>query len=236
MPGIGKSFFTRYFVWSLLHPGRAVEVPETILWANQKEGPNGCLYHRGQIYTVDDVPSLVASSAFKNLVDKKNAWLIVDGEPPQVVPRCRCLVISSLGNFFKDLPHVKWFRKSCSCRLYLPTWTLEELIEAARVVHGVKEQGDLDKITTRYRWFSGISRHVLRYAVTLDPHFIDPVKYALNTVSVTTAIEQYDSVDVDAAKASEALIHLIPDETYRAYKYEWGSTYIMEESFKQLFK
>src|SRR5205814_213212 len=166
----------------------------------------------------------VASSAFKNLVDKKSAWLIFDGEPPQVVPRCRCLVISSPANFFKDLPHVKRFRKSCFFRLYLPTWTLGELIQVARVVHGITEQGDLDEITARYKRFGGISRHVLQDAFTLDdPHLIDPIKDALNPVSVITAIGEYDSADVDATKTSGVLIHLIPDETYRSYKYEWGS-------------
>src|SRR5437762_7956554 len=98
--GIGKSLFRHWFVWRLLRPGPAAKVPETILWVNQQGG-------MFVFYTVDDVPSFVASSAFKNLVDKKSAWLIFDSEPLQVVPRCRCLVISSPGNFFKDFSHVE---------------------------------------------------------------------------------------------------------------------------------
>jgi hypothetical protein len=36
-------------------------------------------------------------------------------------------------------------------------------------------------------------------------------------------------------KISGTLIHLIPDDTYRAFTFQWGSPYIMGRAFKQCF-
>jgi hypothetical protein len=45
--GTGKSFFSRYFVWRLLHPTRGGKVPETIVWRHTQGGFGGWMYHLG---------------------------------------------------------------------------------------------------------------------------------------------------------------------------------------------
>ena len=234
--GIGKSFFIRLLIWKLLHPPHGVDVPDTIVWRNKQAGTKGCLYHLGHFYMIDDIVKFIASNACGELVDKRNAWIIYDGDAPQDSNICRTLVISSPGNLFKDAPHVKQFRKSAFFRVYLPVWSLDELLMVATRIHGATEENRND-IVERYKRFGGVARYVLQDGFTFDdPQKTDPIKEALNPVSVVQAIGEFQSGQVDNTKSSGVLVHLIPDENYRQFRYEWGSTYIMEKSFEQLFK
>lgn len=85
--------------------------------------------------------------------------------------------------------------------------------------------------------FGGVARYVLQagYAIG-DPKRVDPIKEALNTKAVLKVVNEVGSEDVDQTKTSGVLIHLIPDETYTTMRYEWGSFYIMEKAFNELFK
>lgn len=234
--GIGKSFFIRLLIWKLLHPPRGVDVPDTIIWKNKQAGMKGCLYHLGHFYMIDDITKFIASNACGELVDKRNAWIIYDGDAPQDSNFCRTLVVSSPGNLFKDAPHVKQFRKSAFFRVYSPIWSLDELLKVATCIHG-RTGEDRNDIIERYKRFGGIARYVLQDGFTFDdPQKTDPIKEALNPVSVVQAIGEFQSGQVDNTKSSGVLVHLIPDENYRQFRYEWGSTYIMEKSFEQLFR
>jgi hypothetical protein len=88
-----------------------------------------------------------------------------------------------------------------------------------------------------HRWHlcGGVARYVLQPGFTIeDPQKTDPIKEALNPGSVVQAIAESDKVD--ATNSSDVLVHLVPDESYRVYANEWGSTYIMQRSFEELFK
>lgn len=52
--GTWKSYFTRFFVWSLLHPPTGFRTPQTILWICTQNGLGRCLYHLGHIYIIDE--------------------------------------------------------------------------------------------------------------------------------------------------------------------------------------
>ena len=80
--GTGKSFFIKYFIWILLHPPEGVLVPDIIIWKHSQGGVNGSIYCYGSFYSVDDIPKFVMSSKCKDLVKKRDAWVIYDGEPP----------------------------------------------------------------------------------------------------------------------------------------------------------
>ena len=231
--GTGKSFFTKYFVWTLLHPPQdTVAIPDIIIWKNVQGGDNGDIYYLGRFYSVDDVPSFVRSSNCKDLVYQKNAWVIYDGEPPRDPPNCKCLVTSSPGNLYLDSSHVKQSRKGTFFNVYLPPWTMAEII----AIHGVDSAGMVD-IITRYKEFGGIARYVLNggYSST-DPTLKNPIKDALSMSSIMRALDDVGSRHIDHATTSGVIVHLIPDKSYRSYTYEWGSTHIMMQAFDTLFK
>lgn len=233
--GTGKSFFSRYFVWRLLHPMEGGNVPETIVWRHKQGGSTGCMYHCGRFYMINQIEEFVSDVYCGNLLNSKDAWLIFDGEPPRDIPLCKCLVISSPGDLYKDHPHIKQFRRITQLRVYLPTWKLEELLEVSRVIHGF-DTNKLADIVDRFKFFGGIARYVLQQGYAIgDPALTDPIKEALNTKAVLKVVSEVGTEDVDQTKASGVLIHLIPGETYRTIRYEWGSFYIMEQAWKSLF-
>jgi hypothetical protein len=234
--GTGKSYFSRYFVWRLLHPTSGMNVPETIVWSNKQGGSKGCMYHRGRFYMVNQIQNFTSDEYCTNLLDSKDAWLIYDGEPPRDPPCCKILVISSPGNLYKDQAHVKQFRKSTPYKLYLPPWTLQELWEVGTVVYN-QDRNDPGSVVRRYEKFGGIARYVLQEGYSTDDEtLVDPIKDSLNAKSVVKVVTQVGtSEDVDQTKTSGVLIHLIPGENYRTCSYEWGSMYIMQKAFAALF-
>ena len=227
--GVGKSFFSRYFVWRLLHPTVGMNVPETIVWRYKQGGNTGCMYHLGRLYMINQIEEFVSDVYCGNLLNSKDAWLIFDGEPPRDIPLCKCLVISSPRNLYKDIPHIKQFRRSTQFKLYIPPWDLEELWEVSRVIHG-SDIDHLEEIVNRYKMFGGIARYVLQQGYAIgDPVRTDPIKDMLNTKSVLKTVTEVGTQDIDPTKTSGVLIHIIPDETYRTMSYEWGSFHIMEQ-------
>src|SRR5204862_825756 len=83
--GLGKSFFFRYFVWRLLHPD-GVEVMNaynTILLRDDPKEPSGYLYHTGSFYAVTSISAFLATNVAANWFNRKNAWIICDGAPPE---------------------------------------------------------------------------------------------------------------------------------------------------------
>ena len=127
-------------------------------------------------------------------------------------------MISSPDNLFKDGPHVKQSCKSEFLRVYLPVWPLSELLKVATRIHGATEEDHSD-IVERYKRSDGIARYVLQDGFTFDdPQKTDPIKEALNPVSVVQAIGEFQSGQVDNTKSSGVLVHLIPDENYRQFR------------------
>jgi hypothetical protein len=82
----GKSFFLKYFVWLLLHTPSGVSVPDIILWKHSQGGVKGDLYCFGSLYSVINVPQFVVTDICEDLMYKRDAWIIYDGEPPRDPP------------------------------------------------------------------------------------------------------------------------------------------------------
>ena len=235
--GTGKSFFIKYFVWYLLHPEPGVPVPDVIIWKHSRGGRNGGIYCFGTYYSVNDVPSFVMSSNCEDLLFKRDAWVIYDGEPPRDPPdHCKILVASSPGNLFIDTSHIKQHRKATFFNLYLPTWSLPELLEVGRTIHQLSGS-ELSAVTTKYTQFGGVARYVFSagYSVT-DKTKKNPILQALSVSALTRAFDDVGSSSLDHATMSGVLVHMIPDTPYyNSFTYQWGSTFIMMKSFDRLF-
>ena len=137
--GTGKSFFIKYFIWILLHPPEGVLVPDVIIWKHSQGGVNGGIYCYGSFYLVDDIPRFVMSSKCKDLVKKRDTWVIYDGEPPRDPPNAKVLVVSSPGNIVIHNSHIKIHQHAANFNLFLPIWSLAELLEVGRTIHGFSE-------------------------------------------------------------------------------------------------
>lgn len=106
--GLGKSFF-RYIVWRLLHPdsGEATNTYNTILLRDDPKKPSWYLYHEGSFYAVTSISAFFATNVAANWFNRKNAWIICDGAPPEKYIHCPTIVLSSfisLSSFSSSAP------------------------------------------------------------------------------------------------------------------------------------
>jgi hypothetical protein len=166
--GTGKSFFIKYFVWKLLHPEPGVPIPDVIIWKHTQGGKKGGVYAFGSFYTVVNIPLFLPSDECEDLLYRRNAWIIYDGEPPEDPPRyCNILVVSSPGKLMVEDSNMKEHQKATDFNIYLPPWSLSELLEVGRSIHQLSES-ELSMVTTKYTQFGGIARYVFSrgYSVT----------------------------------------------------------------------
>jgi hypothetical protein len=235
--GTGKSFFIKYFVWHLLHPAPGVPVPDVIIFKHSQSDPNGGIYCYGSFYSVDNIESFVTSSNCEDLMFKRNAWIIYDGAPPGDLPHhCKLLVASSPGNLSIDTLHFKQHQKTTFFNLYLPPWSLPEILDIGRTIHRLSDS-ELSALTTNYTQFGGIPRYVLStdYSGTAKTKK-NPILQPLSMSALTQAFDDVGSGSLDHATMSGILVHLIPDTPYyNSFTYRWASTYIMMKSFDKLF-
>ena len=74
-PGTGKSFFSRYFIWRLLHPDDEfiTEVPDAIVYYDNPASRKGWVYRRGHFYKCENLASWMASNDCDDILDYQNA-------------------------------------------------------------------------------------------------------------------------------------------------------------------
>ena len=136
-PGTGKSFFTRYFVWSLLHPPEGQPMPHAIVWKHDQSSPSGSLYYHGEFYTISNADELVGDEVAEEILLGGNSWIIWDGRPPQAQRYAKTLVVLSPGGMFAEGSHVKKYREVARLNVYNTPWSFEELVTAATEIHGL---------------------------------------------------------------------------------------------------
>jgi hypothetical protein len=153
----GKSFFLRYFVWLLFHPPPGVSEPDIILWKHAQGGVKGDIYCFGLLYSVINVPEFVVTDICEDLMYKRDAWIIYDGEPPQDPP-IRCTILAAFSPedvvFTHNASHIKEHEMNTYIKLPLPAWCLAELLEVGRTIQGLSES-ELAKVAARYMKVGG---------------------------------------------------------------------------------
>lgn len=230
--GIGKTYFSRYMIWRLLHPDgiEVTQTPKTILFRPSQSSWH--LYHLGRIYLVQDISEVLATPKGLNLFNRTNAWIICDGAPPPSFPRCNTLVVSSPGKMqAEDEQGTRKYKKGATIVAYLPIWSPHEIWTAARVVYGV-DVTEEPELTTRFKKYGGIPRSILQKIDS--PEDLSTEWFAVT--DAVLAVTQVGSDIIDQSKISGQILHLIPDETLLKCSYQWGSTEIMMKAFEQMFK
>ena len=166
--GTGKSFFTRYFIWRLLHPDQSffTQVPNAIVYADNPSARKGWLYRRGHFYKCNDLEAWLQLDESDEILDGHNNWLIYDGAIPPGTPRSKVLVITSPGNLAKDRPGAKAFHEGASFEIHFPTWNWEETEVAARNLYHCNDAA-LEDIKERFIRYGGIPRWVLDYRIDI---------------------------------------------------------------------
>ena len=228
--GIGKTYFSRYMIWRLLHPDgfEVTQTPKTILFRSSQSSWH--LYRLGRIYLVQDISELLATPKGLNLFNRTNAWIICDGAPPPSFPRCNTLVVSSTAKT-QDEHGTRRYKNSATIVAYLPTWSPHEIWTAARVIYGL-DVTEEPELTTRFKKYGGIPRSIFQKIDS--PEDVSKEWFAVS--DAVLAVTQVGSEIIDQSKISGQILHLVPDETLLKCTYQWGSAEIMMKAFELMFK
>ena len=235
--GTGKSFFTRYFVWHLLHPPATQPLPEAILWKHDQTGFMGSLYYQGHFYVIQVVDEFICTNVAASILNRRNCWIIWDGRPPVQLRKCKSLVVSSPGKMYSGSSHIKKYNYSADISVYNPPWSLDELTTVATDIYGLAADCAPEVTLRLWKVFGGLPRYVLNptYFNTSDPVTSVPVEHALNTGNIMKALQGAGSKEIDHQDTSGILLHLVPGPNYTTYQYQWGSTELMLRAFRKAF-
>ncbi|XP_004342606.1 hypothetical protein CAOG_08005 [Capsaspora owczarzaki ATCC 30864] len=158
-PGIGKTFFSGYFIYRLLQQNPQL----TIVYEPAQQDTK----NRYLLQPDGTVLSGVYSPA-DNFVDecfrtrRDDVWFIADGHTPTFYGNARTLLVTSpCSNFDKKL------LKEYASKLYMPVWSWNEL--SCCLLHSLRrENADsarilsaMDSANERFRHWGGIARVVL---------------------------------------------------------------------------
>jgi hypothetical protein len=235
--GAGKSFFTRYFVWSLLHPPEGQPMPDAIVWKHDQSSPSGSLYYHGEFYTISNADELVGDEVAQEILLGGNSWIIWDGRPPQAQRYAKTLVVLSPERMFAEESHVQKYREVAKLKVYNTPWSFDELVTAATEIHDLPPDTAHDVVLRSWKLFGGVPRLVLdtdNIAGT-NSAALRKVDYAIDKMNLERiVVAPHTGQEIDT---SGVLFHLIPTDDYiTGYSYQWASTEIMLRVFHQIFR
>jgi len=233
--GIGKTFFSRYFIWRLLHADgkELTETPITILYLPPSDLRTWHLYHDGRVYIIQNIQMIFGTQQGMDMLDLENAWVITDGLSPQRLPLCNTLVITSPGNL--QIDHSKSthkFGKGTILRQYLPVWSPQEIWAAAGAIYNLDGANDKELLAL-YRKYGGVARSIFQ---SFEDEYEDIWDEMFNGTNLILAMNQTGAKKINDRAILGQVLHLIPDASLRNCSYQWGSTEIMMRAFRELFK
>ncbi|KAI7946349.1 hypothetical protein MJO29_010876 [Puccinia striiformis f. sp. tritici] len=147
-PGVGKTFFSAYYLWVAACEGR------TVVWQPFQTQPGG---RPTYLLTSDGVERVAyGSPELVNALQKSETVYIVDGQPPLLCPARTLLVTSPQYRNYKDI-----LKQSRSDSLFMPPWSYEELQHCKAILYQKLPTTLMDRL---YDWYGGVPQYVLACA------------------------------------------------------------------------
>ncbi|POW06155.1 hypothetical protein PSHT_10470 [Puccinia striiformis] len=227
-PGIGKTFFTAYYLWI------AACKKKTVLWQPFESSPNPTSVYLMTSGGVEWLPP--GSSKFAYARDNPDTIYIVDDRPPYLSNAWTLLVTSPLKENYKHI-----IKNGGSDLLYMPPWSYEELKIAKPF--SIRDEGTLPTTLMErlYNWFGGVPRYVLAHAsneykaMGNDEEAVFKKLYpiltsAMNKRSMIEIMEAHDA-RTSEGEYSHHLFHLCghPSGNLNQWKSEWASLQVQRE-------
>ncbi|KJE97938.1 hypothetical protein CAOG_08004 [Capsaspora owczarzaki ATCC 30864] len=152
-PGIGKTFFSAYFVYRLFQQHR----PLTVVYEPAVK-PTTDRY----LLQTDGNVLLGTFDSFRDILQNRrpNVWYLVDGHAPGFYNAYTLLVTPLCRKIYKELEYTSYPMMS------MPVWSWDELLACMRQLNLDLEQ--VQAAEERFHRWGGIARHVLNRAMTLE--------------------------------------------------------------------
>lgn len=213
-PGIGKTVFLFYVLWRL----SKMETTEAVILRRQVD--------RGRIYvfTKNECFMTKDDSHIDLLLLHESTWYLTDtlSPLPGVANATTLLVCSPSRKHYSD-----FLKIDGTICLYMPLWSLNELLEVAPVY-----KLEVEDVTTRYLFVGGVVRYVLEQSLNLVKFIND----ALGRVQVSTLMNLFfDSENIVYEKLVHSIIHYeVVDSNYDDFEVRMASSYVTERLLEKL--
>ncbi|PLW32910.1 hypothetical protein PCANC_17104 [Puccinia coronata f. sp. avenae] len=227
-PGVGKTFFSAYYLWV------AACRKKTVVWEPfQKRQAAQSTY----LMTSDGVERVAfGSPQLEEALQNSETVYIVDGQPPVLCPAWTLLVTSPHYENYKDL-----LKQPQSEILYMPPWSYQELQHCKAVLYADEENLPTTLMDELFDWFGGVPRYVLAFASTHfkssggDKHavvkgLVDIVKEAIGKGSLTDIIKAHVARRREG-EYSHRVLHLCrhPSGSLHQIHLAWASPLVERE-------
>ena len=176
-PGIGKSYFQLYYLARIMNPSVFGPLPSDSNGCT--DAPRVVIRQEGSEMTIYDIENRVAYECDANKLllkcfDPKVTLYLYEPGNLKTEPYFDGLRLPILATVSPDSSRYKEFSKNKATKLYMPTYTCDELLAAGdyllkrgRVTDDMTELYSPDEIKKRYNDFGGIIRHALPDSVTI---------------------------------------------------------------------
>ncbi|KNE94666.1 hypothetical protein PSTG_12028 [Puccinia striiformis f. sp. tritici PST-78] len=228
-PGVGKTFFSAYYLWVAACEGK------TVVWQPFQTQPGG---QPTYLLTSDGVERVAyGSPELVNALQKSETVYIVDGQPPLLCPARTLLVTSPQYLNYKDI-----LKQSRSDSLFMPPWSYEELQHCKAILYQKLPTTLMDRL---YDWYGGVPQYVLARASdeftgnggnedAAVGTVVAILKKAIGKGSLTSIIKAQEAEHLDG-EYSHHVLHLCrhPSRSLSQSHLAWASLLVENEVVKR---
>ncbi|TPX59395.1 hypothetical protein SpCBS45565_g07758 [Spizellomyces sp. 'palustris'] len=214
-PGIGKTTFAYYMCY--------------LIW---QRNPDAVIVYEFAEPSVtrfllkERLATRGATDSYTFELGSPDSWYIVDGTTPSFAAEAKTLLVSS--------PEVsvfnKWKKQQRTVRYFMPTWTWEELetlyhdsYENMTSAFDPNIKFTMDLLQHRFLKFGGVPRTVL-FKWDLG-ELEEDLEEALGRSDLQKTLDAVGQAGIQSG-VSDALMHLMVDESYTRSHYEPASSYV----------
>ncbi|KXZ47445.1 hypothetical protein GPECTOR_35g883 [Gonium pectorale] len=217
-PGIGKSYFFYYLLAELV---ALPEPPPYILWEHSTApGEMRCYDHlTGEVRRGN-------RQSFADQLQDPKAWYISEGIPPTLLSRAHILLIASPSR-----SRTQEMLKSGAYELFMPLWSLKELLECRAKVYDGSVGEDL--AVCLYEHYGGVARYVLGVPSTstkesahLDD-LLQPLTRALGASNLTQVQSGIGALEV-GPEASHRVLHIVTKDDFKLSHLDFASSWVAD--------
>ncbi|EHS62640.1 uncharacterized protein PGTG_22635 [Puccinia graminis f. sp. tritici CRL 75-36-700-3] len=229
-PGIGKTFFSVYYMWI------AARAKKTVVWQ-----PPFLPEHLSYLMTSSGV-ELVGTwgSEIDGALAKSEAVHIVDGKAPKLRKVWTLLVTSPQHNHYHQ-----FLKDDNSKLLYMPPWSYEELQTCKAILYPDEQILPTALMDRVFEWYGGVPRYVLARASTEfkrkggneDAAFEEvnqSLTEAINRGGIMDVIKAYQAETPDG-QYSHRVVHIFshPSGELTRFHLSWASDQVATEMSKR---
>lgn len=244
-PGIGKSQFQFYYLARIMNPDLFGELPPD--YNGCTDSPKIVVRQDGVDMTVYDIENrvaykCVASKLLLECFDPKSTLYLYEPGELKAEPFFSGVKLPTLATVSPDSKRYKEFTKNGGLKMFMPTYTSDELsaagdylLKQSHLSEAMKDLYSPVNIAKRHDEFGGIFRHVLPSSVKLLQDYYEKRRLAIGNCNAKNILSNINSIEVEdgTETVSSFVMAMIVERSgegrFRKYKTDFVSVDVQRQ-------